>query len=151
MYYVVWPFWFMTVSVCGLSFCDRFGLWPFRFLTISVCARLGVWPCLFNYLHCFPCDVTTHKWPHLNSGLVTEHGWVRTAWWRRQMETFSALLALCAGNSPVTLEFPSQRPVARSLDVLFDLCLNKRLSKHSWDWWFETPSCSLWRHRNGDI
>ena len=28
------------------------------------------------------------------------------------------------------------------------LCLNKRLSKQSWGWWFETPSRSLWRHRN---
>ena len=27
--------------------------------------------------------------------------------------------------------------------------LNKRLSKQSWGWWFETPSCSLWRHCNG--
>ena len=60
-------------------------------------------------------------------------------WWRHQMETFSALLALCAGNSPVTAEFPSQRPVKRSFDVFFDLCLNKRLSKQSWCWWFETP------------
>ena len=31
----------------------------------------------------------------------------QTAWWRHQMETFSALLALCAGNSPVTGEFPA--------------------------------------------
>ena len=30
---------------------------------------------------------------------------------------------------------------ARSLDVFSDLCLNKRLSKQSWSWWFETPSC----------
>ena len=45
------------------------------------------------------------------------------SWWRYQMETFSALLALCAGNSPVTSEFPSQRPVTRSFDVLFDLRL----------------------------
>ena len=37
------------------------------------------------------------------------------------MEVFSALLALCAGNSPVTGEFPSQRPVTRSFDVFFDL------------------------------
>ena len=65
------------------------------------------------------------------------------------MKTFSALLALCAGNSPVTGEFPSQRPVTQSFDVFFDLRLNKRLSKQSWGWWFETPSCSLWRHRNG--
>ena len=33
------------------------------------------------------------------------------------METFSALLALCVVNSPVTGEFPSQRPVTRSFDV----------------------------------
>ena len=35
--------------------------------------------------------------------------------------TLSRLLALCAGNSPVTSEFPSQRPVTRSFDVLCDL------------------------------
>ena len=33
------------------------------------------------------------------------------------MEAFSALLALCAGNSLVTGEFPTQRPVTRSFDV----------------------------------
>ena len=65
------------------------------------------------------------------------------------METFPALLAICAGNSPVPGEFPAQRPVTRSFDVFFDLRLNKRLSKQSWGWWFETPSCPLWRHRNG--
>ena len=70
------------------------------------------------------------------------------AWWRHQMETFSALLALCAGNSPVTGEFPSQRQVTRSFDVFFDLHPKKRLSKQSWGWWFETPSLSLWRHCN---
>ena len=45
------------------------------------------------------------------------------------METFSALLALCAGNSPVTGELPAQRPVTRSFDVIFDLRPKKRLSK----------------------
>ena len=70
------------------------------------------------------------------------------SWWRHQMETFSALLALCAGNSPVTGEFPSQRPVTRSFDVFFDLHLNKRLSTQSRGWWFETPSQPLWRHCN---
>ena len=58
-------------------------------------------------------------------------------WWCHQMETFSALLALCAGNSPVTGEFPSQRPVTRSFDVFFDLRRTKRLSKQSWGCWFE--------------
>ena len=33
------------------------------------------------------------------------------------MEIFSALLAFCAGNSPVTGEFPTQRPVTRNFDV----------------------------------
>ena len=45
------------------------------------------------------------------------------------METFSVLLGICAGNSPVTDEFHTQRPVTRSFDVLFDLRLNKRMSK----------------------
>ena len=68
------------------------------------------------------------------------------AWWRHQMETFSVLLALCVGNSPVTSEFPSQRPVTRSFDVFFDLRLNKRLRKQSIRRWCGRPSGSLWRH-----
>ena len=70
------------------------------------------------------------------------------AWWRHQMETFSAFLAICAGNSPVPGEFRAQRPVTRSFDVSFDLRLNKRLRKQSWGWWFETLSRPLWRHCN---
>ena len=63
-------------------------------------------------------------------------------------ETFSPLLALRAGNSLVTNEFPSQRPVTQSFDIFFDLCLNKRLGKQWWGWWFEMPLCPLWRHCN---
>ena len=51
--------------------------------------------------------------------------------WRHQIETFSALLALLWGNSPVTGEFPSQRPVTGSFGVFFDVRLNKLLSKQS--------------------
>ena len=69
-------------------------------------------------------------------------------WWRHQKKTFSALLALCAENSPITGEFPSQMPVTQSFDVFFDLRLNKRLSKQSRSWLFETPSCPLWHHCN---
>ena len=36
-----------------------------------------------------------------------------------------ALLAICTGKSPVTGEFPAQRPVARSFDIFFDLRLIK--------------------------
>ena len=64
------------------------------------------------------------------------------------METFSALLVICAGNSPVAGEFPAQRPVTRSFDVFFDLRFNKLLSKQSSGWWFNTLSRPIWRHCN---
>ena len=67
------------------------------------------------------------------------------------METFSALLAICAGihRSPVNSPHKKARPVTRSFDVFFYLLLNKRLSKQSRGWRFETPSHPLWRHCNG--
>ena len=66
--------------------------------------------------------------------------------WRHQMETFSALLPICAGNSPVTGEFPTQRPVTRSFNVFFAQRLNQQLSNGNTG--VETPSRSLWRHSN---
>ena len=72
--------------------------------------------------------------------------YVSFLWWRHQMETFSALLAFCVRNSPVTGEFPTQMPVTQSFDVFCDL--HKRLNKPPRGWWSETPSCSLWRHCN---
>ena len=57
--------------------------------------------------------------------------------WRHQMEKFSALLALCVGNSPVTGEFPAQRPVTRSFDAFFDL-----------DWVNSREAGDLRRHRS---
>ena len=88
-------------------------------------------------------------WAYVSTQIVpAENKTGRRPWWRHQINTFSALLALCEGNSPVTGEFPSQRPVTRSFDVFSDLGLNKRLSKQSKRRWFETASCSLWRHCN---
>ena len=75
---------------------------------------------------------------------------ISRTWLHHQMETFSALMAICAGNSQVPGEFPSQRPVTRSSDVFFDLSLDKRLSKQSWGWWFEMLSHPLWHHCNGE-
>ena len=48
----------------------------------------------------------------------------RRSWRRHQMETFSAFLALRARNSPVTGEFPAQRPVTRNFDVFFNAWTN---------------------------
>ena len=87
-------------------------------------------------------NTSCEKWPVLVKAMV----WF--TWWRHQMETFSALLAICAENSPVPGEFSTQRPVTRSFDVYFDLRPNIGLSKQLWGWWFETQSCPLWRHRN---
>ena len=100
--------------------------------------------CMVLYIH---VPISFHHWRwifQLRPG-PCQH----LAWLRHHMESFSALLALCAGNWPVTGEFPSQRPVTWSSDVFFDLCLNKRLSKQSWGWWFETPSRPLRRHSIG--
>ena len=72
----------------------------------------------------------------------------KMAWWRQQMETFSALLANGAGNSPITGEFPAQRQVTLSFDVFLDLRLSKRLGKQRRGRWFDTPSHPLWRHCN---
>ena len=43
---------------------------------------------------------------------------------------------------------PRTKAMIRSFYVFFDLRLNKRLSKHSWGWWFETLPRPLWRHSN---
>ena len=75
-----------------------------------------------------------------NQGTVTKVLHDDVIKWKHQN---SALLAICAGNSPVSGEFPAQRPVTRSFGVFFDLHLIKQLSK------LETPSCPLWRQRNG--
>ena len=86
-------------------------------------------------------DDMAHLWYHCY--VSTRHQFyshrivhAHKSWWRHQMEF----------TGPA--EFPTQRPVTRSFDVLFDLRLTKRLSKQPWGWWFETPSWSLWRQCN---
>ena len=62
---------------------------------------------------------------------------------------FPRYCQFCAGNS-LPGEFTAERPVTWRFDVFFDLRLNKRLSKQSWGWWFETPSRPLLRHCNAN-
>ena len=95
-----------------------------------------------NYFLIYSTFYVCYLWIHV----MTSSN--ENTWWRHHMKTFSALQALCAGNSPVTGEFPAQRPVTRSFDVFFDLRLNKLLSKQSWGRWSETQSSPLWRHSN---
>ena len=91
------------------------------------------------------------------------------AWWARMASPITSLTIVYSTvysgadqrkhQSSASLAFvrgihrgPVQRPVTRSFDVFFDLRLNlrlnKRFNKQSWCWWFETSSCSLWRHCN---
>ena len=122
--------------------------------------RLNVQPNSAAELNCGVDDsyaIPTNNYCLSQGFLVTfctEHG-SHTAvpvtlvqWWRHQMDTISAILVICVWNSLVTGEFLGRRPVTRSCDVFFDLRLNRRLSKHSWGWWFETPWRPLWRHCN---
>ena len=90
-------------------------------------------------------DKSGHQWRKRLHHYSSQFQCTHSSWWRHQMEVFSALLSNSAGNLPVTGEFPTQRPVTRSFDVIFDLRLNKRLNKQSWGWCFETLSHTLWR------
>ena len=73
-----------------------------------------------------------------NQTKLSQNNKISYPWWCHQMETFSALLAICAGNLLIPGEFPAQRPVTRSFAVFFDLRLNKRLWKQSRGGWFMT-------------
>ena len=48
------------------------------------------------------------------------------------------------------VDSPHKGQWSRAFGVFFYLRLNKRLSKQTRRRWFETPSCSLWRHCNGN-
>ena len=85
-------------------------------------------------------------WNHLTSAIVFPQNW-----WNMMASSNGNIVRVIghwAGNSPVTGEFPAQRPVPWSFCVFFVLRLNKRLCKQSRCRWFETPSRPLWRHCN---
>ena len=129
---------------CGPASDDKFGISLIFFFFFNIefsTLLLSKWG--------FGFFVTALSFPYLVYWAVVPEGWnnriqwvstiriVRmgcmpdcSAWWRHQMETFSALLALCEGNPPVTGGFPSQRSATESFDVFFDLRLNKRLSNN---------------------
>ena len=54
----------------------------------------------------------------LGCGGVLDGG-IKRPWWRHRLETFSAFLALCEGNPPVTGGFPTQRPETRNWSFLW--------------------------------
>ena len=144
-----------------LSLCMRF-IWQGENSAVIFCYEENVTCDHQWYNHCThhgkQVSLFTQASYYRNTNLSTNRRippWVfiksHWPWWRHQMETFSALLVICAGNSPVPGEFPTQRPVTQSFDVFFDLRLNTRLGKQWWGWWFETLSRPLLRHRNAIV
>ena len=95
--------------------------WPGRLCSLASVSNLAVHASL---------KLQSHSHHFINKIMMTS-----------SMETFSALLAICV----------AQRPVTRTFGVFFDLRLNKRLSKQWWDCWFYTPSSPLWRHCNVNL
>ena len=70
-------------------------------------------------------------------------GATSNTWWRHQMETFSALLALCAGNSPVPVNSPHEGQWRGALMFsLIYVWINYGV-KQPWGWWFETRRTKL--------
>ena len=134
----------------AISFYDAaFNIFT-RFLNIAICYRwisMLFGQTLFKMVD----EISQYIAILLNSNEDWWRGVNVSTWRPHQMETFSALLAFFEGNSPVTGEFHSRRPVTRSCDVFFDLRLNKRLSNPTRRWWLETPSRSLWRHCNEEL
>ena len=118
--------------LCNVGFCFVWILavsYACRALMLAMIHRLGIY---VTQVHC------ESTWSQLCANFMKTSS----------NETLSILLTFCAGNSPVTGEFPAQRPVTWSLGVFFELRLNKRLSIQSRRRWFETPPRSLWRHCN---
>ena len=87
---------------------------------------------------------------------------VEPLWWHVNISSGNCLVP--PGNKPWK-HFPRYWPFVRGIHrsplnsphkgqwggAFFNLCLNKRLSKQSWGWWFETLLCPLWRHCNEDV
>ena len=100
------------------------------------------------------CGITNMRWSvkfpvPLTYGCKSDaSGGVAVIWWRHQMETFSELMALCAGIHRSAVNSPHKGQWCGVLVFSFIYALSKRLRKRSWDWWFETPSRPLWRHCN---
>ena len=62
---------------------------------------------------------------------------MQETWWRNNVETISALLALCDGNLPLTVDSPHEGPVIRSYYIVINFILSKLLTEQSSGWWFE--------------
>ena len=134
----------VSVTYWGHTRKYSIAFWVFRFPSVFLVFWLQChilkFVLIFNTLNCYM--VATHcffyQWP------VTIYFLHIIPWWRHQMETFCALLAFVWVFSPHKGQWRGA--------LMFSLicALNKRLSKQSRGGWFETLSCTLWRHCNAN-
>ena len=108
-------------------------LWPIVIFLFSVVRR--------HRYACWLLTFTITPMKHKNSPVL------QRSWWRHEMETFSAFLALCEGNPPVIGGFPTNSSDAELWCFLWS-AFEQTLCKQSRRRWFETPSRYLWRHCN---
>ena len=127
------------VSIQGTAFCE---ITKAEVSWVDHNSRISLYPYVFVI-------VTRNNPP--GYPVVESPREARNPWWRHQMETFSASLALCEGNPPDTGWFPSQRSLTRRFGVFFDLRLNKRLIKLWIRRLFKTLWRPLWRHCNASF
>ena len=123
-----------TIATIATSTTYLMMLWS---LTSVAHEQLWYWPLTMN--RPLPSTTTELRWKEYMHFF---------SWWRHQMETFPALLAHCAGNSPIPVDSPHKGQWRGALMFSLICAHNKRLSKEPWGWWFKTPSGSLWRHCN---
>ena len=112
-------------------------------------------------------DEITHQFPNFNGATVEVSEWISNfiQHFTGHVITYTCCVALSSDDVIKWEHFPRYWPFVRgihrspvnfthkgqwrvALIFFFNSRLNKRLSKQSWGWWFETPSSSLWRHCN---
>ena len=102
----------------------------------STCYLSSRWNCNSNIFNNLILSSKITAYPHILLPLAPTACTYRVIWllFHDDVIKFFALLAICAGNSRVCGEFPTQRPMMQSFDVFFELRLNRRLSKQWWGW-----------------
>ena len=103
-----------------------------------------MYPYKFNMKYCTHAIKEVYLIQRLHLKIVTFKSLMMTSSNGKNFRVTGHLYGEFNGNRWI----PAQRSVTRSFDVFFDLHLNKRLSKHSWGWWFEMPSRPLSRYSN---
>ena len=89
---------------------------------------------------------------HLLDTFMPEQKMVAILKWHFQIHFFSDMMMSSNGNILGIHRLPVNSPHKgqwhRTLMFSLICALDKWLSKPTWGWWFEMPSCSLWCHCN---